>query len=281
MPINGIRISHNFKLLLCALTLLTQSCGDGSISGTPANTLLLNKLGDGKAVLSWNGNLGDEFVSFLVFSLSDSGDSLITTLTSQEYTVTGLSNGRRYNFQVRTKKSDDTAEDRTNNIVVYPRPEGTGAILWEYLAPNQASAFNFSSGKTVSMRNENKRAVDIYLGTGAFSGSDEKPNKPISLKSPHYVYDPLNTWSDRVTEISRYDGAFDDLKPVVQAGNYAVETAVAGGVYHLKLKDADGDGQFHYAKLQITAVQIDGGFGKIQFNWAYQLQPAANEGDQF
>ena len=121
--------------------------------------------------------------------------------------------------------------------------------------------------------------IDIYLGAGLETQNGDPSSEDLALKSPHFVLSPAHqgSWENRITDISGYDGVFDDVQPTVTEGSYA-QLAIPGGVYHLKVRNTlVVPTQINYAKIEILSISGEAGLREITFRYAYQPAPGIEQ----
>ncbi|OQY27679.1 MAG: hypothetical protein B6244_09760 [Candidatus Cloacimonetes bacterium 4572_55] len=115
-------------LFFVGILSLTTGCGNDSdstdpvspLSGSIATNLSTIVMGQ-NVTLTWNGNVGDEWVGFNVYDLTISyGDNPMpmTSIAETSLTVTDLEYGKTYIYQVSTIHEDGHESEPTNRVEV-------------------------------------------------------------------------------------------------------------------------------------------------------------------
>ena len=270
-------------ILLLAIGLIA-GCGEDDDPELPNGEVASNLTviaGDEQVTLEWEGETGEMYTEFKIYQAPATTPvnqlpAPLATVTGNSYVVNGLSNDvtTEYQFHLRTVDKDGNLVEPSNTVGIIPRPEGTGKVIYEFAASGN-SGFDFGNGRnsaSITMTFANKAKIDFYLGRGTTQNGDPTTDN-LCVKSPHLVTS-ANDWSDRVTNISGVgQGDLDDFGTAQVSNTSFAATAQVGHVYHIKLVDADGDGQIHYAKIKITSMNSAAGSGEITFEYAYQKAP--------
>ncbi len=179
---------------------------------------------------------------------------------------TTVANGTLYYFHVRAEKDNGNLSGPSNEVQASGRPEGAGRILEEFAA-NGDSGFDFSSGNTVSLNQDNPDRfvlTDIYLGTGAV---DDASTSVLSLKSPALLVRLNSEWANRNAGI-KFLGTDWEVNTTTDGGFAAQLDVLAGAVYAIRTPSGN------YAKLKVEAMSGLAGSRSITFRYSYQSTPS-------
>lgn len=179
---------------------------------------------------------------------------------------TTVANGTLYYFHVRAEKDDGGFSGPSNEVQAAGRAEGSGEILEEF-ASDGDSGFDFSSGETVSLRQDNPDRfvlTDVYLGTGA---ANDDPGSVLSLKSPELLARLNGEWTNRKALI-KIIGTDWDVNTTTSTGFESQFNILVGAVYAIKTP-----GTSNYAKLMVESIDGTAGSRSITFRYAYQPTP--------
>lgn len=178
---------------------------------------------------------------------------------------TTVANGTLYYFHVRAEKDNGDLSGASNEVLASGRPEGSGRILEEFAADGD-SGFDFSSGLTVSLNQDNPDRfvlTDVYLGTGA---ADDASSAVLSLKSPALLVRLNSEWSGYNATV-KFLGTDWEVNTTTDGGFAAKLDILTGAVYAIKTPGGN------YAKLKVEAMTGVAGSRSITFRYAYQPVP--------
>jgi hypothetical protein len=180
-----------------------------------------------------------------------------------------VANGTLYYFHVRAEDEDGKLSNPTNEEAGAGRPEGTGVVIEEF-ASSGDSGFDFSTGQTVSLSQNNPNRfdlTDIYLGT---SDNEDEITGELTLKSPELLARLNTEWNGKQARLK------------ILGNDWTVSTGTTDGlassfgvlpnaVYMIRTPGGN------YCKLKVTASAGDPGSRSITFQWAYQPTPGLIE----
>jgi len=282
-------------------SLFASGCSDDDDSTSPPDSFagpsnLTFQNGDGEVILTWNRSADDgsftEFAGYNVYMSDESmatltGSDLAAKLLGTEAagrersTITGLTNGELKYFTVRSVHENENVSGGTE--VLTASVEGGLSLekvisISEFSDKSANSAVDLSEGISYEFVIDNIVHVDFYLGTDAAAG-DEDSSGLLRIKSPDVVDSP-NDWSDRVALFKVLDDPNASSTPTdgfvtggVTLGSTMAE--IEDMVIAVKLP-SDENGEFHYGKIEVLAVEnLDvPGERSVALLWTYQ--PAVN-----
>jgi hypothetical protein len=182
------------------------------------------------------------------------------------YTV---ANGTLYYFHVRAEDEDGKLSNPTNEEAAAGRAEGTGVVIEEFASTGD-SGFDFSTGGTVSLSQDNPNRfelTDIYLGT---SDTQDDISGELTLKSPELLARLNTEWAAKQARIKILGNDWDVSTGTTEglATSFGV---LPNAVYMVRTPGGS------YGKIQITSTAGDPGERTITFRWSYQPTPGLIE----
>ncbi len=260
-------------------------CSDDDTTAPPEvfapPTALTASNGHQQIVVHWAASPDEASSTFKRYNIYRGPSSLLTTDASQleqlgyrigtatagvdSFQAT-VGNGTLYYFHVRAEKENGTLSGATNEVQAAGRQEGAGRILEEFDADGD-SGFDFSSGQSVSLDNDNPDRfvlTDIYLGTGA---ADDASTAVLSLKSPALLVRLNSEWANHTGSI-KFLGTDWEASTTTDAGWSTQLDVLVGAVYAVKTPGGN------YAKLRVASVSGLAGSRSINFQYAFQPTPS-------
>lgn len=181
-----------------------------------------------------------------------------------------VANGTLYYFHVRAETDDGKFSGASNEVQAAGRTDGSGVILEEF-ASDGDSGFDFSSGNTVSLRQDNPDRfvlTDIYLGT--VDPEDDPAGAVLSLKSPELLARLNAEWTNRKA-LMKIIGTDWDMNTTTTDGFVNQFNVLVGAVYAIKTPGSNNIN--NYAKLMVESIDGEAGSRSITFRFAYQPTP--------
>lgn len=236
--------------------------------------------GNEQIVLRWTPSTDEGLSTFKQYNVYRGPSSLLTTdagqLSQLGYKIgsvgagvdsfrTTVGNGTLYYLHVRAEEDDGSLSGASNEVQAAGRSDGAGRILEEFAASGD-SGFDFSSGNTVSLKQDNPDRfvlTDIYLGTGA---TNDTSSAVLSLKSPALLVRLNSQWANRSASI-KFLGTDWEVNTTTDGGFSSQLDVLAGAVYAIKTPNGN------YAKLKVDTMSGTPGSRSITFRYAYQPTP--------
>jgi hypothetical protein len=266
LPVAGKDGGHMKKimlgLLILAATAITGCDDDNDVlvshdrTAPPVPQGVYSVTGDREVLLYWLpiDDVEGDFNEYVVYRSDYDPDTgyLAIGETTQEYFVDNqVVNGHTYYYAV-------SSLDRSGNLSALsyeyvfdtPRPQGTGAVMFDYNAVSTYAGWDFSAEQTVDYL---AAGCDVYTeyvpGDGVYYINVTNVN--IGIQDMGYTedldvigYSPEAGWS------------LNGWSELILGHTYVIRTA-----------------DYHYAKIRVTAIIND----HIIFDWAYQTDPGNPE----
>ncbi len=271
--------------ILLAGAIGVTGCGDDDDTTEPPEefappTNLRATNGNEHVVLTWSASPDeglDEFQRYNIYrgttsllgvdpgQLEQLGNKVGSVNAGVTTFQTTVANGTLYYFHVRAEKDDGGFSGATNEVQAAGRPEGEGVILEEFASEGD-SGFDFSSGNTVSLAQDNPdrfTLTDVYLGTG---DPEDDPVGVLSLKSPELLARLNAEWSN-VKSTIKIIGTDWSANTTEATGFVTQFDVIEGGVYAVKTPTNN------YAKLMVESIDGEAGSRSITFRFAFQTTP--------
>lgn len=280
-------LQHMFGVLaLLGIALLPgfgiMGCSDSDPAKPPAvlapPTGLSASNGNEQIVVHWSSSPDEGSSDFRRYNIYRNTSSLLNIDAGQldqlGYKIgsagvdsfrTTVANGTLYYFHVRAEKNDGSLSGTSNEVQAAGRSEGAGRILEEF-ASDGDSGFDFSSGNTVSLNEDNAdrfTLTDVYLGTAA---ENDTSASPLSLKSPALLARLNGEWANHDATI-KFLGTDWAANTTTDGGFASQQDILTGAVYAIKTPSGN------YAKLKVDAIAGSAGSRVITFHYSYQPTP--------
>lgn len=297
-----IRLQHRWtraSVYFGAAALVLASwvgCGDDETTkppeefAPPTNLTYVND--DGSIFLDWDATPdenGGHFAGYLVYrdsaTMAGLTDAQLATkkITSSPVQVTSytddVQNGVKYFYAVRAIATDDHISEATNEINTAARVENDQIVLAEFAFSAQPSGVNLGTGTAYAMRSnnpDNRAFIELYLGT---DDDNDAQSAALALKSPSLVSDSDPDWANRSSKLkllTDWDDPTTDSNPQTWQDKVILgrdPLDVVGKVVAIRTP-ADGQGHYHYAKLEIQAANLStAGQRTVTMRVAYQSIP--------
>ena len=255
-------------------------CGDDSTTtppdevAAPSGVAAVN--GDETVTFTWTASPDADRVDFLRYTIYKAEQSLAGIDPAQlatykvanvgagftTYSV-AVTNGVRYYFHVRAELNDGTLSVASNEVQAAGRDEGNDSIIEEFAAPGN-SGFDFSTGLSVSLSQQNANRfdlTDVYLGTAHL---DDLAEFALNLKSPNRLANRDATWATKIAGIKEI-ASWETTTTTDSGWQEAIEIpAQAGTVYAIKTPAGN------YAKIEVVSIDGEPGSRTLTFRYAHQ-----------
>mgnify|MGYP006136911741 CR=1 FL=1 len=224
---------------------------------------------DNAAFLRWTAPANPGAVSKYVVYLT-SVDGTASLYQAGQTDGTGFldqraENGSRFGYRVATLDSLGHYSNLSSEVLVSPRPDFTGELVYAFADSAAASGFRFQP---------NEADNPILAGTSASA------HWRLESDMTGWRIVPLN--GTQVTEFGRTTALV--CGPGADAGCTAARTAPSAGYttaplyadpeYSYVFRVTGSDGQPHFAVLRVTMLGTDqNGNDLMIFDWAYQTRP--------
>ncbi len=204
-------------------------------------------------------------LSIDAYQLEQLGNKVGSVAAGVDTFRTTVANGTLYYFHVRAEKTSGLLSGPTNEVQAAGRAEGSGRVLEEF-ASDGDSGFDFSSGLTVSLDQDNPDRfvlTDVYLGTGA---ADDDPSAVLSIKSPELLARLNGEWASRQASV-KFLGTDWEASTTASTGFSTQLDVLSGAVYAIKTPGNT------YAKIKVESIDGSAGSRSITFRFAHQSTP--------
>ena len=305
---NEIRTTWSWAVpVAIAAALTVTGCSDdedGVVSPEdtpPSNLSVVN--GDGRITLTWDAaveaRLAD-FDGYAIYRASNTMAGLDGTALAEfqiddidfmttEYVDDTAENGTVYYYAVRALDGEALTAP-TNEVRAAARVSTPNITLSEFESTG-ASGLGLSEPAAVAMSStppsDNRALIDVYLGTvdpqdDSDDGEDPATPFALALKSPSKVLDADGdgtgdpAWMDRSAQLKLL---LDFDEPTTEDADWLDEiilgtdmTEIVGKVVAIRTP-AETNGDFHYAKVQVTGFAGDPGERNVTLTVAFQSAP--------
>ncbi len=208
--------------------------------------------GNEEVLLYWLpiDDVSNDFETYVVYRSDfdpDTGYIEIGRTTNEYFVDDGLTNGYTYYYAVSSLDIDGNLSDLSyENVFDTPRPQGTGAVVFDYETLPSYAGWNLAAAVNVNYLNT---AADFYLEY--FSGDGV------------FYFNVGNIDTD--IQDMGYTDNFDEIGYSPEYG-WSANGWLEVILYHTYIIWTDDN---HFAKIRVTGISTD----HVIFDWAYQVAP--------